>query len=96
MVDVDSMPGGNQAPSLGSVFSLRKPKDFKAGLASGGKSVLKGVGAGVVGLFAAPALGAIEEGAIGFAKGLGTGNSCRRKHLGIVVNRAFQRVKKLT
>jgi hypothetical protein len=58
---------------LGSIFSLRKPKDFKAGLASGGKSILKGVGVGLAGLLVAPAMGALEEGPLGFAKGVGTG-----------------------
>jgi hypothetical protein len=62
-----------QAPSLSDVFSLRKPKDLRAGLASGGKSILKGVGAGIAGLFVAPAVGALEEGALGFAKGVGAG-----------------------
>jgi hypothetical protein len=32
-----------------SMFSLRKPKDFKAGLASGAKSIVKGVLAGEFG-----------------------------------------------
>ena len=43
--------------SLNSVFSLRKPKDIRAGLASGTKSIIKGVLAGGVTLFAAPAFG---------------------------------------
>ena len=32
-----------------SMFSLRKPKDFKAGLSSGAKSIAKGVLAGEFG-----------------------------------------------
>ena len=58
---------------LQDVFSLRRPKDIKAGLASGGKSIVKGLGAGVVGLVAAPALGAHQEGFVGFAKGAAAG-----------------------
>ena len=58
---------------LQDVFSLRKPKDIRAGLSSGGKSIVKGIGAGVVGLVAAPALGAQQEGVVGFAKGAAAG-----------------------
>lgn len=76
MVDV-AVPDTDPASSFGNVFSLRKPKDFKAGLASGGKSIIKGVGVGLASLVAAPAFGAFEEGAIGFAKGVGHGNPCR-------------------
>ena len=65
------------------VFSLRKPKDIRAGLSSGGKSIVKGIGAGVVGLVAAPALGAHQEGFVGFAKGAAAGRvSCRSHALG--------------
>lgn len=56
-----------------SIFSLRKPRDAKAGLASGAKSVAKGVLAGAIGLFAAPAVGAHQEGFKGFAKGAAAG-----------------------
>ena len=56
------------------VFSLRKPKDAKAGLSSGAKSMGKGVLAGAVGLFAAPVMLAKEEGAKGFAKGVAIGS----------------------
>ena len=55
------------------VFSLRKPKDAKAGFSSGAKSIGKGVLAGAVGLFAAPIVMAKEEGAKGFAKGVAVG-----------------------
>lgn len=58
------------------VFSLRKPKDAKAGLSSGAKSIGKGVLAGVVGLVAAPVMMAREEGVKGFAKGVGAGGIC--------------------
>jgi len=56
-----------------SIFSLRKPRDAKAGFASGAKSAAKGIIAGTVGLFAAPAIGAHQEGVIGFAKGAAVG-----------------------
>ncbi|KFM28276.1 Chaperone protein dnaJ 10 [Auxenochlorella protothecoides] len=56
-----------------SVFSLRKPKDARAGLSSGLKSVAKGVLAGTVGLVAAPTIGAQQDGLMGFAKGAGAG-----------------------
>lgn len=55
------------------VFSLRKPKDAKAGLSSGLKSLAKGVLGGAVGLIAAPVVGASQDGFMGFAKGLATG-----------------------
>ena len=55
------------------VFSLRRPKDLKAGLSSGGKSIAKGVLAGVAGLVAAPIIGGVQDGAKGFALGLGAG-----------------------
>lgn len=54
-------------------YQYRRPKDFKAGLASGAKSVGKGFLAGTVGLFAAPAVGAIQGGPLGFGKGLAAG-----------------------
>lgn len=58
---------------VNSIFSLRRPKDARAGLASGAKSLAKGVVFGAVGLFAAPTVGAAQEGVAGFAKGLGAG-----------------------
>mmetsp|Transcript_19840 Transcript_19840/g.59945 ORF Transcript_19840/g.59945 Transcript_19840/m.59945 type:complete len:108 (+) Transcript_19840:374-697(+) len=58
---------------INDVFSLRRPKDAKAGLASGAKSVGKGFLAGAATLVAAPAVGALQEGALGFGKGLATG-----------------------
>ncbi|KAJ3255558.1 hypothetical protein HK103_006194 [Boothiomyces macroporosus] len=58
---------------LGQIFSTRNPKDAVAGLSSGLKSIGKGVAGGVASLVALPVLGAQEEGALGFAKGLGMG-----------------------
>ena len=56
-----------------SIFSLRKPKDAAAGFSSGAKSVAKGILAGAVGLVAAPAIGASQDGFRGFAKGAAAG-----------------------
>lgn len=50
-----------------------KPKDTAAGLKSGVATAAAGVASGIVGLFAAPIVGAKQEGASGFAKGLATG-----------------------
>ncbi len=58
------------APQL---FSLRKPRDIVSGLASGGKSVLKGVAAGTAALVVGPVVGAAQDGVVGFFKGLGVG-----------------------
>lgn len=68
-----SNPG---TPSLQDIFSLRRPKDAKAGLASGVKSIGKGVVGGMVGLIAAPVVGATQDGFTGFAKGVATGAVC--------------------
>ena len=57
------------------VFSLRKPRDCKAGLSSGLKSVAKGVFGGLAGLVGAPILGANTGGLVGFAKGLAAGTA---------------------
>ncbi|KIY92757.1 hypothetical protein MNEG_15207, partial [Monoraphidium neglectum] len=59
-------------PSLQDIFSLRRPKDFKAGLSSGAKSFGKGLVGGIVGLIAAPVVGATQDGFVGFAKGVAT------------------------
>ena len=61
------------AAQTGRSSLCRKPKDAKAGLSSGLKSAAKGVVGGAVALFAAPVVMAREEGAKGFAKGVGTG-----------------------
>ncbi|KAK9865762.1 hypothetical protein WJX84_008412 [Apatococcus fuscideae] len=73
--DINTTAIAEHSPAIEfqDVFSLRRPKDIKAGLASGGKSIVKGLGAGVVGLVAAPALGAHQEGFVGFAKGAAAG-----------------------
>eukprot|EP00878_Enallax_costatus_P018939 GHUV01019964.1.p1 GENE.GHUV01019964.1~~GHUV01019964.1.p1 ORF type:complete len:291 (+),score=76.81 GHUV01019964.1:714-1586(+) len=59
--------------SVEDVFSLRRPRDIRAGIASGLKSVAKGVVGGTVGLLAAPAVGAVQDGLPGFAKGVAAG-----------------------
>lgn len=56
-----------------------KPKDTAAGLKSGMATAAAGVASGIVGLFAAPIVGAKQEGASGFAKGLATGKQDCRK-----------------
>lgn len=56
-----------------NIFSLKRPRDIKAGLASGGKSALKGIAAGTVGLFAAPVVGAYTDGFKGFGQGIAAG-----------------------
>jgi hypothetical protein len=56
-----------------AVFSLRRPKDIKAGLSSGLKSLGKGIVGGAVGLLAAPIVGAATDGLPGFAKGMAAG-----------------------
>jgi curved DNA-binding protein CbpA len=73
-------PGGGAADGDGTspsspppLFSLRPPRDWRSGLASGGKSLLKGVAGGVAGAVAAPALGAATDGVKGFAMGLVAG-----------------------
>ncbi|WIA18209.1 hypothetical protein OEZ85_009681 [Tetradesmus obliquus] len=60
-------------PSIQDVFSLRRPRDIRAGLSSGLKSVGKGVLGGAVGLLAAPIVGAATDGLPGFAKGVAAG-----------------------
>jgi hypothetical protein len=64
-----------------------KPRDTAAGLKSGLATAAAGVASGVVGLFAAPIVGAKQDGASGFAKGLATGTwgsiswgPCRNTH----------------
>jgi hypothetical protein len=61
---------------IDNIFSLKRPRDIRAGLASGGKSALKGIAAGTVGLFAAPVVGAYTDGFKGFGQGVcaGTGH----------------------
>ncbi|MEW5303951.1 MAG: hypothetical protein WDW36_006595 [Sanguina aurantia] len=69
----DTPTSGASKVDFNDVFSLRKPKDAKAGLSSGLKSLAKGVLGGAVGLIAAPVVGATQDGFVGFAKGLATG-----------------------
>ena len=68
-------PENDSQEGLRSIFSTRNPKDAAAGLSSGLKSMGKGVLGGVASLIALPLHGAREEGALGFAKGLGLGRS---------------------
>ncbi|GFR42214.1 hypothetical protein Agub_g3105 [Astrephomene gubernaculifera] len=71
----DADPSASNEPQVNfsDVFSLRRPRDARAGLASGLKSIAKGVIGGAAGLVAAPIVGAHREGVTGFAKGLATG-----------------------
>ena len=55
------------------VFSLRKPRDIKAGLSSGLKSAGKGILGGAVGVVAAPVYYGYTEGGWGCAKGAAVG-----------------------
>lgn len=61
------------AAVVGSVFSVRKPRDVVAGTSSGLKTISKGLGLGVAALVAQPYIGAKTSGVKGFAKGLGAG-----------------------
>ena len=66
----------NQQPMLqdfNDVFSLRKPRDLKAGLSSGLKSAGKGILGGAVGVVAAPVYYGYTEGGWGCAKGAAVG-----------------------
>eukprot|EP00392_Amoebophrya_sp_AT5.2_P006833 g6845.t1 len=58
---------------LGTVFSLRRPRDFVAGTSSGVKTVLRGVALGVGSLFGSPVVGCREAGVVGFTRGVGVG-----------------------
>lgn len=51
----------------------QKPKDIKEGLASGAKSLFRGIYGGATGIVTQPIRGIQEEGAIGFVKGVGKG-----------------------
>lgn len=64
-------------PNFQDIFSLRRPRDAKAGISSGLKSFGKGIVGGAVGLFAAPVVGATQDGLSGFAKGVATGAARR-------------------
>eukprot|EP00040_Diaphanoeca_grandis_P011155 m.57083 g.57083 ORF g.57083 m.57083 type:complete len:548 (+) comp22337_c0_seq2:407-2050(+) len=72
--DEYAIPATDDPEDMGSLpFSLRKPRDFRAGVSSACKSVAKGVIGGATLLVAAPIMGAREGGARGFIKGVGTG-----------------------
>ena len=73
--DGDAGKEGSEAADLdgAALFSTRRPKDMGAGMASGAKTIVKGVVAGAIGLVAAPVMGAREEGVKGFVKGMGMG-----------------------
>eukprot|EP00435_Cladocopium_sp_Y103_P061607 s701_g23.t1 len=59
--------------AVGTIFSVRKPRDAVAGTASGLKTMARGVGVGLASLVTLPAIGAKTGGIKGFAKGCGTG-----------------------
>eukprot|EP00924_Labyrinthula_sp_SR-Ha-C_P013941 maker-scaffold_5-snap-gene-18.60-mRNA-1 protein AED:0.01 eAED:0.01 QI:233/1/1/1/1/1/2/329/579 len=72
---VDPPPEQSNAPnvemtSLPSLFSTKRPKDCLAGLSSGLKNFLKGLGFGLAAFIGIPAVGLKEEGLSGFGKGL--------------------------
>ena len=73
--DGDAGKEGSEAADLdgAALFSTRRPKDVGAGMASGAKTIMKGVVASAIGLVAAPVMGAREEGVKGFVKGMGMG-----------------------
>ena len=73
-IQFDKDEGGIEGNPLELLFSLKKPKDAKAGLASGAKSLVRGVAAGAAGLIAAPVIGGMTEGVTGVGKGLATGS----------------------
>jgi hypothetical protein len=65
--------GKEEEIDMNDLFSTRRPRDIRAGLSSGLKSFAKGVGGGMVGLVAAPVMGAREEGFKGCVKGVAVG-----------------------
>lgn len=75
MADAQYIKPADDGPSVdfNDIFSLRRPKDAKAGFSSGLKSLGKGIVGGAVGLVAAPVIGAQRDGVAGFAKGVLTG-----------------------
>lgn len=60
-------------PFIAGLFSTKKPRDAGAGLASGVKSVSKGVAIGAASLVVCPVVGVSQDGLTGFFKGVGTG-----------------------
>lgn len=80
-----------RALSKVQLFSTRRPQHFTAGLASGGKNVLRGVSAGAASLVALPVMGYKSEGALGALKGFGMGLlSCTALAVGGVATGAVQ------
>ena len=67
--DDDTGETADHQNPMSLLFSTRKPKDFRAGLSSGLKSVAKGIGTGMVALVAGPVIGAKQDGFTGFLKG---------------------------
>ncbi|OQR96407.1 hypothetical protein ACHHYP_15818 [Achlya hypogyna] len=59
--------------SVGDIFSTRNPRDAAAGLSSGLKNMGKGLIGGIGAFVGMPIVGAKEQGAVGFAKGLAMG-----------------------
>ena len=66
--DADATP-----VDFNDLFSLRRPRDVRAGVASGLKSIAKGLVGGTASLVVAPAHYAQQEGWKGFGKGLAVG-----------------------
>ncbi len=73
-LNMKKLPPGFSAENM-SLFSSRRPKHAGAGIMSGGKNILKGIGAGLAAFVAAPIVGAKENGAKGFAAGLAAGTA---------------------
>ena len=71
-LNMQKLPPG-MSPGNMQLFSSRRPKHAGAGIMSGGKNMLKGIGAGLAAFVAAPIVGAREHGAKGFAAGLAAG-----------------------
>jgi outer membrane lipoprotein SlyB len=73
MSSLESIQDEKAQVKFDDIFSTRNPRDAKAGLSSGLKSIGKGVLGGVATLIALPIQGAREEGVVGAIKGLGLG-----------------------
>ena len=59
-LNMKKLPPGFSAENM-SLFSSRRPKHAGAGIMSGGKNILKGIGAGLAAFVAAPIVGAKRE-----------------------------------
>ncbi|KAF8067261.1 ATJ10 [Scenedesmus sp. PABB004] len=79
MVEQAERPAGAEDPrealrqEWSELRAKTRPRDTVQGMKSGLATAAAGVASGVVGLFAAPIVGAKQDGAAGFAKGLATG-----------------------